>query len=72
MAYRFETFRSDNGIVVLQSLQVSHLLVIHKKFYELPKLKNWMRELCTFSQIRSHIKQAKVSKSNYTKNPQLK
>ena len=37
MTYRYETFRSDKRIVVLQSLQVSHLSVIHKKFYELSK-----------------------------------
>ena len=55
MAYRFETFRSDKRIVALQSLQISHLSDIHKKIYELPKLKIWMCELCTFSQIQSQI-----------------
>ena len=54
--YRFETFRGDKRIVVLQSLKVSHLSVIpNRSFYESPKLKNWMCELCTFFQIQSHI-----------------
>ena len=48
MIYRSETFRDDKGIVVLQSLKVSHLSVIPDIFYELPKLKNWMFKLCTF------------------------
>ena len=55
MVYRHETFRDDTGIVVLQSLKVSYLSLIPNGFYELPKLKNWMCELCTFSQIRSQI-----------------
>ena len=37
--YRFETFRYDKRIVVLQSLNVSHLFVILKIFYESQKLK---------------------------------
>ena len=36
-------------------MKVSHLCIIPNRFYESPKLKNWMCELCTFSQIRSHI-----------------
>ena len=55
MVFRRETFRNDKGIVVLQSVKVSHLSIIPNRFYESPKLKNWMCELCTFSQIRSHI-----------------
>ena len=55
MVYRFEMFRDDKGIVILQSLKVSHLSVIPNRFYESPKLKNWMCELCTLSQIHSHI-----------------
>ena len=55
MVYRYETFRDDKGIVVLQSLKVSHLSIISNRFYESSKSKNWMCELCTFSQIRSHI-----------------
>ena len=45
MVYRFETFRADNGIGVLQFLKVSHISVIPKRFCESPKLKNWMCEL---------------------------
>ena len=41
--------------VVLPSMQVSHLSVIAKKLYELPKSEIWMCELCTFLQIQSHI-----------------
>ena len=54
------TLRSDvcwtnRGIVALQSLQGSCLSDIHSRFYQSSKLKKWMCELCTFSQIRSHI-----------------
>ena len=45
---RFEAFRGDLGIVVLQSLKVSHLSVIPNWFYESSKSKNWMCELRTF------------------------
>ena len=55
MTYRFKIFRNDKGIAVLQALKVSHLSVIPSRFYESPKLKNWMYELCTFSQIWSQI-----------------
>ena len=41
VVYRLETFRDDKGIVVLQSLKVSHLIsIILNRFFELPKLKN--------------------------------
>ena len=56
MLYRYETFTDDKGIVFLQSLKVSLLSIIPNRFYETPKLKNWMCELCTFSQIRSQIR----------------
>ena len=49
MVYRHETLRDDKGIIVLQSLKVSHLSLIPNGFHESPKLKNWMCELCTFS-----------------------
>ena len=55
MVHRIETFRKDNGIGVLQSLKLLHLFNILNRFYEVPKLKNWMCELCTFSQIWSHM-----------------
>ena len=38
MVYNFEIFRKDKGIVVLQSLKVSHLSIIPNIFYESPKL----------------------------------
>ena len=38
MVYRFDTFRNDEGIVVLQSMKVSHLSNIPNRFYEPPKL----------------------------------
>ena len=53
MVYKYETFWDDNGIVVLQTLKVSHLCIIPNRLYEPPNLKNWMCELCTFSQIQS-------------------
>ena len=55
MVFRCETFRNDKGIVVLQLVKVSLLSIISNRFYESPKLKNWMCELCTFSQIRSQL-----------------
>ena len=55
MVYRCENFRNDKGMVVLQSLQISHASIIPNRFYETPKLKNWMCELCTLSQIQSLI-----------------
>ena len=55
MVYGYETFRDDEGIVVLQSLKVSHLSVIPNSFYESPKLKQLMHKLCKFSQVRSQM-----------------
>ena len=52
---RSEICRSYRGIVALQFLQVSCLSDMCNKFYESSKLKNWMCELCTLSQIRSHF-----------------
>ena len=51
MVYRVEIFREDTAIVILQSLKVSHLSNITNRVI---KLKNWMRELCTFLPILSH------------------
>ena len=53
MAYRFETFKNVKRIVVLQLLKVSHPSVIPNRFYKSPNVKNWMCELCMFSQIQS-------------------
>ena len=52
--HRCETLRNYKGMVVLQSLKVSHLFIFPNRFYETPKLKNWMCELCTFPKS-SHI-----------------
>ena len=68
IVYRFKTFQNDKGIVVLQSLKVSYLTFIPNRFYESPKLKNWMCELCTFSQIRSHMYKYQVYYVHLTMN----
>ena len=39
MIHRVETFREVRGIVVLQSVKVSHPSNIPNRFYETPKLK---------------------------------
>ena len=54
MVYGVKIFRKDRGMVVLQSLKVSHLSDIPNKFHESPKLKNWMCELCTFRKSGLH------------------
>ena len=55
MMYRFETSKDDNGIVVLQSLKVSHLSVIPDRFDESPRLKN---EMCGLARhLHSWLKQ---------------
>ena len=64
MVYRVAILE-DIGIKVLQLLNVSYLSNISNRFYESPKLKNWMCELCTFSQIWSSIK--KANKQAFTK-----
>ena len=55
MVHKVKILRKDRGIVVLQPLEFSHLSNIPNRFYESPKLKNWMCELCTLSQIWSYI-----------------
>ena len=47
MVHSVENLREDRGMVVLQSLKVSH----QSRSYELSK-KIWMCELCMFLQIR--------------------
>ena len=46
---------NDKRIVVLRFLNISHLSVIPDRSCESPLLKNWMYELCMFSQMWSHI-----------------
>ena len=45
MVHRTESFREHKGIFAQQSLKVLHVFNIPKRFYESPKLKNWMYEL---------------------------
>ena len=52
-------------MVALQSLKSSGLSDLHNRFYESSKLKNWMCELCTFSQIRSHVLVLKLIQKPY-------
>ena len=52
---RCETFRNCRTTIPLWLLKVSHLYTIPCSFYESPNEQNRMCELCTFSQIRSHI-----------------
>ena len=44
---------------------------MHKRFYESSKLKNWMCELCTFSQIRSHFMIIATSETNNVLEPKI-
>ena len=49
-----ETFRDQRTTSPLSSVKVSNQYTIHYGFYRSPNEKNWMCELCTFSQIWSH------------------
>ena len=55
MMDRCETFTDCRTTMPLSFLKVSHLNTIPYGFYESPNEQNWMCELCTFSQIRSHM-----------------
>ena len=44
MVYRFEIFMDGIGIAVVRSLQILYQCFIPNRFYESPKLKNWMCE----------------------------
>ena len=55
MMDRCETFRECSPTIPLSSLKVSYLYTIPCGFYDSSNEQNWMCELCTFSQIRSHI-----------------
>ena len=52
---RCETFRDCSTTIPVSSLKLSYLYTIPCGFYDSPNEQNWMCELCTFSQIRSHI-----------------
>ena len=56
---------TNRGVIALQSLLVSCLSDMHSRFYESSKLKKWMCELCTFSQIWSHILLKRTQKVKY-------
>ena len=51
---RYETFRDCSATIPLSSLKDSYLYTIPCGFYDSSNEQNWMCELCTFSQIRSH------------------
>ena len=53
--YIFESLSDGKEMVVLQFLKISLHSVIPNRFYVPPKLKNWMCEMCAFSQIWSHL-----------------
>ena len=55
MMDKCETFTDCRNTIPLSFLKVSHLNTIPCGFYESPNEQNWMCELCTFSQIRSHM-----------------
>ena len=50
-----DTCRDCRTTIHLSLLKVSNLYVILCGYYGSPNVKNWMCELCKFSQIRSHI-----------------
>ena len=52
--HRSEICGNDRGMVAL-SCMFQNLSINPNRFYESSKLKNWMCELCMFSQIWSHI-----------------
>ena len=56
MTDRCETFRDCRTTIPLLSLKVSNCYTIACSFYGSPNEQNRMYELCTFSQIRSHIR----------------
>ena len=51
-----ETFRVYRATIPLSFLQILDLYTVFSRFYESLNEENWMCELCTFSQIRSHIR----------------
>ena len=53
--YRLVICRSYGTTIPLLSLKISDLHTVPNRFYESLNVENHMCELCTFSQIRSHI-----------------
>ena len=67
MSCSYIIFRKDGEIVALESLQVLNESAILNRFYESLKLKEWMCELCRFSQIWSKLcDQILERMANYT------
>ena len=60
MIDRCGTFRDCRTTIHLSFLKVSHLYTILCGFYESSNKQNRMCELCTFSQIRSHMMTAAI------------
>ena len=58
--------RSYGTTIPLLALKISDLHTVPNKFYEYLNVKNWMCELCTFSQIRSHIVQLPIYNNTMT------
>ena len=52
---RLETFRIYRATIPLSFLQILDLYTVPTRFYESLNEENRMCELCTFSQIQSHI-----------------
>ena len=63
MLDRYETFRDCRTTIRLTALKVSTLYIIHCDFYRYANTQNQMCELCTFSQIRSHMQLANLKMS---------
>ena len=55
MTDRCEIFRKYRATILLSTLKISTLFTIFCGFYASPNAQNRMCELCTFSQIQSHI-----------------
>ena len=55
MADSFETSRDYRATILQSFLKIMELCDIPHRFYESLNEKNWMCDLCTFSQIQSHI-----------------
>ena len=62
---RLVTYRSYGTTIPLLSLKISDLHTVPNRFYESWNVENRMSELCTFSQIRSHIIMYNTSVSRY-------
>ena len=54
--HTLETFRVYRATIPLSFLEILDLYTVSSGFYESLNEENQIYELCTFSQIRSHIK----------------